>query len=104
MTIRLIVLIALSCGLSGHAVAGGEELFHAPVRLTSQGSELAKGTLYPSPRMHDLDGNGREELLIGDLFGNLKAAHADPAGSQTSWLPPEPLRTVDGEIMKFDNW
>jgi len=87
------------------AVALPAQTFEAPVRLQSGesflGSTLNKrDRLYPSPALHDIDGDGKADLVIGDLFGNLTVAKRTKDG----WGTEEPLKATDGKPLKFNNW
>ena len=76
--------------------------FDAPIRLTAEGEPLGKSLLYPSPRLHDIDGDGAAELVVGDLRGRVMVAEKAGDGLAT-WGALEPFRT-DGRDLKFHNW
>jgi hypothetical protein len=76
--------------------------FATPVRLTADGAPLGEKLLYPSPRLHDIDRDGRAELVVGDLRGQVLVAEKVGEGLST-WSALEPLRT-DGRPLKFHNW
>ncbi|MEL6714422.1 MAG: hypothetical protein AAFP86_11650 [Planctomycetota bacterium] len=76
--------------------------FADPVPLTAGGAPL-EGLVYPSPALMDLDGDGREELVLGDLWGHLWSASPLKSGDVTAFgeraqvqCGPEPL--------KLNNW
>ena len=75
--------------------------FAAPERLQANGefvNEVEK-TLYPSPVLVDIDGDGQRELVVGDLFGYLWVHEK----SGSSWGPAKKLQ-VDGKTLKLPNW
>lgn len=90
---------------AGWAAADGDEpgkavAFAEPVRLKAGEKWLGEGRYYPSPVMHDLDRDGKAEVLVGDLRGVVTFATRTAAG-----LGPEaPLLTRDQTPLKFDNW
>ncbi len=74
--------------------------FEAPVQLMAGDQTMGRKRLYPSPAMFDLDGDKKPEMIIGDLIGNLTVSRR--AGK--TWGEPEPLRSKDGEPLRFHNW
>jgi len=78
--------------------------FAAPVRLTAGDQPMGQGRLYPSPSLHDLDGDGVAEMVIGDLFGKLTVSKRIPGENTNLWTAPEPLKGADGKPLKFSNW
>lgn len=76
--------------------------FAAPVELTADGKPF-RGILYPSPTLHDTDGDGKRELWIGDLPGHVKVAR--PAGGEHGGFGPlKSAKTRDGKLLKLQNW
>ncbi len=82
--------------------------FEAPFRLMVGDSPLnvAAKQMYPSPAMFDVDGDGRVELVVGDIFGSLnvyqnesKSGAGDPV-----WSKHVGLKTADGAKIKVSNW
>lgn len=64
------------------------------------GGELVKDRKYPSPALHDLDGDGTPELIVGDLFGYLTVSKKTDSG----WSKPERIKQADGKTLKLHNW
>ena len=62
--------------------SGDDGLFKAPVRLKAGDKWLGENRLYPSPVLHDLDGDGLPDVVIGDLFGKVTVATRLPAGEK----------------------
>ncbi len=84
------------------------DLFEAPVRVMAQDDFLnADGkTRFLSPALHDLDGDGREELVLGSLMGRL-VVHRDLNASgdgDRAWGPPERFLGHSGEPIRTSNW
>lgn len=92
------------------ALSGAENVparpaeFAPPVRLEAGDGLLGAGRLYPSPALHDVDGDGRLDVVVGDLFGKVTVARRQ-AGDGAPWLSAEtPLQNREGKDLKFHNW
>lgn len=72
--------------------------FGAPEALTTNGKSMT-GILYPSPALRDIDGDGKSELLIGDLRGFIQVAEGDGL----AWGKLEQLKSGK-EPLKLHNW
>ena len=83
------------------ACVDGDEVaaFAPPVQLETSGPEFSR-MIYPTPVLHDVDGDGRRELVLGDLIGNLFVCEPNQDGS---WAGREPMQ-VEGEPLRLDNW
>ena len=77
--------------------------FEAPVELKPDGTGYGE-VLYPSPVLHDLDGDGRGELIVGDLWGHIQSATRISAGEPSDWGPSAKVKATDGKDLKFKNW
>ncbi len=78
------------------------DLFADPVPLLRDGANHT-GILYPSPVLHNLDGEGQPELLIGDLRGYITYSHRVPDGADHQWGPAKQVQS-QGKALKLDNW
>ena len=76
--------------------------FAPPVQLTAGGKNHT-GIMYPSPVFHDVDGDGKSELLIGEIFGTITISERESEGSATAWTKARPMQ-IDGEPIKLNNW
>ncbi len=75
--------------------------FAAPKRIKAGGAFLGAGRLYPSPVLHDVNGDGRADIVVGDLFGKVTvalAAEKAAPGAESA------LKGGDGKPLKFSNW
>ena len=97
-------LVASATGAASAANESSGE-FAPPVRLRIGDPFLGAGRLYPSPVLHDLDEDGRSELLIGDLIGNVTVAQLMKAeGGAVTVASEKPLLGRDGKPIRFHNW
>ena len=96
-----LAILALTCAtLTATASAQGTQ-FREPVRLNAADKLLGLNRLYPSPAAHDLNGDGRFDILIGDLRGHLTFALQQADGSFGS---EQKLNDAEGKVLDFGNW
>lgn len=98
---RTLTLLALASGLA--AQTPPEATFAPPVRIEVNGKWLGATRLYPSPVLHDRNGDGRADLVIGDLRGHLTVALRQP-GAGITWATETKLMASDGQLLDFKNW
>lgn len=91
---------------SGRANTGASAAptFAAPVRLQAGDKFMGEGRLYPSPVFHDVDGDGRLDVVIGDLPGRLTVALRVPGEGPPRFAAEKPMLGADGQPLKFHNW
>lgn len=81
------------------------QTFDAPKMLKAGDAPIGhllnkRERLYPSPALHDLDGDGVKDLVIGDLFGSLTWCK----GGKEGFGEEKTLMAADGKPLKFSNW
>ena len=74
--------------------------FAPPVRLKAENQFLAAKRHYPSPVMHDVNGDGRLDMVIGDLFGALTVN----LRTEDGWAKKAVMKGADGQPLDFHNW
>ena len=79
-----------------------EPRFEAPVVITV-GGEPINDLLYPTPVLQDLDGDGRNEMVIGDLIGNFWVSERDAEGGLGAWTTLGNLE-ANGAPLRLNNW
>ncbi len=83
-------------------------LFLAPVMLKVGDKPLnvAADQMYPSPAIYDVDNDGKDELVVGDIFGSLNIYEnaAEWGQGDPVWEEHRPLESADGEPIRVSNW
>lgn len=74
--------------------------FDDPELLMAGGQMMGIKRHYPSPVLHDLDGDGVRELIIGDLHGYITRCERNADG----WGEEVRIRAKDGKDLRFHNW
>lgn len=74
----------------------------APPVLLRAGDKVIGGTrMYPSPALHDVNGDGRLDVVVGDLPGRLTFALRRPDGT---FADEQKLNDAHGAVLDFGNW
>jgi hypothetical protein len=99
--LRLVLIGALGIA----AVQMAAQSFQAPERIMGAGKPVGhvledRPRPYPSPGMHDITGDGRMELVIGDLRGRLTYV----VRTEDGWSEERVLIATDGNPLSFVNW
>jgi hypothetical protein len=81
-----------------------EPRFAAAVRVFAGESELGAKRLYPSPALHDMNADGRADLVSGDLRGRITVALREAGPGAPRFAAEKPLRGRDGKDLDFANW
>ena len=91
--------LGLMLWMASGATAGEE--FAEPVLVKAGDKGLGEGRLYPSPARYDIDGDGRRDLVVGDLWGKLTVATQAEDGTYRAEVP---LKDAEGKPIDFENW
>jgi hypothetical protein len=78
--------------------------FAPPVRLLVGGQPMGAERLYPSPVLRDMTGDGRVDVVLGDLWGAITIAPRLVQDGAPAWGPDIALKSRDGKDLKFSNW
>ena len=80
-------------------------LFKAPVRLQAGDKFLGENRLYPSPVVHDLDGDGLPDIVVGDLMGKVTVAtRLTASDGRLRFEQEKAVQNREGQPLKFHNW
>jgi hypothetical protein len=101
----LVLLGAILIAAVPIAAQEGKSLFEDPVRLTVEGRPLnqEEKLLYPTPVLLDIDADGQNELVVGDLWGQLWIHEKGKNRDQLAWEPAKKLQ-ANGKDLKVPNW
>ena len=101
-------LVAIGCsalmGTIRAQAPSGAVAFKAPERIKAGGDFLGGGRLYPSPAMHDIDGDQRPDIVIGDLFGRVTFAARTQRAGAPEYAAEAGIKDDQGKLLKFHNW
>jgi hypothetical protein len=105
MATRFSILIAALAITSAATSVGraDDPQFEQPVEITAGGKTYVQ-VLYPSPVLYDVNGDGKRDLIIGDLQGYLQFAERDSSGASTNWSTSKMMQDANGKDIKFSNW
>jgi hypothetical protein len=107
------VLVSIGTGVGGTSAqeSGATETatapaarFGAPVLIRAGEAPMGAKRLYPSPALQDMNGDGRADVVLGDLWGRLTVALRRAADGPAAFGPDEPLLARDGQRLDFHNW
>jgi hypothetical protein len=90
--------------LGASLAAQAPPTFAEPVRLKAGDKFLGEKRLYPSPVFHDMNGDGRADIVVGDLPGNLTVALRDAGDGPPAHAAETKLQALDGKLLDFGNW
>ncbi|MDA7978729.1 MAG: hypothetical protein MPJ50_08160 [Pirellulales bacterium] len=98
----LIVALAITATIAVD-VRADDAQFEQPVEITA-GTKTFAYVSYPSPVLQDLNGDGKRELVIGDLWGRLQFAERASVNGKAEWEAVANMQTAEGKDIKFSNW
>jgi hypothetical protein len=78
--------------------------FAPPVKLLAGGNGLGENRLFPSPALHDINGDGLADLVIGDLRGRLTVALRQRGAGAPKFAAETKVMANDGGELDFANW
>jgi len=78
--------------------------FADPVRLEAGGKFLGENRLFPSPVFQDMNGDGRADVVVGDLAGHLTVALREAGDGMPVYAAETKQMALDGKLLDFGNW
>jgi hypothetical protein len=95
--------VVLPLSLCAATAVAQSPVFAPPVRLEAGGKLLGKGRYFPSPVYQDLDGDGRADIVVGDLMGRLTVAYRGQDDA-IAFGKEVPVLGADGKPIDLKNW
>lgn len=86
------------------AVPASGARFAEPVLVLAGQAPMGARRLYPSPALQDMNGDGRADIVLGDLWGKLTVAPRLAGDGPATFGPDQPLLARDGTPLDFKNW
>ena len=79
--------------------------FEAPIMLLAGGEPMEAGYSYPSPAVFDVDNDGQDEMVLGEIMGTVSVCENENKSSgDPEWSSVAPLLAADGEPLQLNNW
>jgi hypothetical protein len=90
----------------GASAAGPDAIarFAEPVVLRAGDRAMGSRRMYPSPVFRDMNGDGRLDIVIGDLVGKITIANALEGDGAPQFARDEPMLGRDAKPLDFKNW
>jgi hypothetical protein len=79
-------------------------LFGEPVRIMAGDAFLGAKRLYPSPVLHDVNADGKLDVVIGDLWGKITFAQRNGEKENVTFDREKPLLASNGKQLDFSSW
>jgi hypothetical protein len=95
---------AALCNSAAAAQSASDTQFSAPTRLKAGDAFLGERRHFPSPVFHDVDGDGLQDIVVGDLKGKLTVARRQPGAGPASYAEEKKMLDVEGNEIDFHNW
>lgn len=78
--------------------------FAEPVRLKAGDKFLGENRWFPSPVFQDMNGDGRADVVVGDLAGRLTVALREAGDGPPAYAAETKQMALDGKLLDFHNW
>ena len=110
---KLVVPMLFASAIAGAALSSSTALaqtspatptFSAPTRLKAGETFLGQKRLFPSPVFHDIDGDGLQDIVVGDWRGRLTVALRKPGKGPIAFGAETSVMATDGKEIDFHNW
>ena len=79
-------------------------IFEAPVMLMAANEPMKASSMYASPVVFDIDNDGREEMVLGDIRGNVQYCKNEAETGEPVWGAVQSVETADGKPLELNNW
>jgi hypothetical protein len=78
--------------------------FAAPERVLAGPRYAGLARRFPSPVLHDVNGDGLADLVLGDLYGSVTVSLREAGEGPVRFGAEAPLYFSDGSELVFSNW
>jgi hypothetical protein len=79
--------------------------FEAPIMLMAGDEPMKAGYSYPSPAVFDVDNDGDDEMVLGEIMGSVSyCENENKSGGDPVWSAVAPLLAADGKPLELNNW
>ena len=96
-------IATMSAALASDGTSVATPTFAPPVRLQAGDAWIGEERMFPSPVLHDVDRDGRADLVVGDLVGALTYAPRT-ADANVRFSAEKKLPDALGKPIDFHNW
>ena len=101
------VFLALAGTCSFASAQKPESVFDAPIiiQVEDRPLNIDGEIIFPSPSVFDVDSDGKDELVIGSLFGSVYACeNRNNSKGDPEWSKPRPVNTRMQQPLELNNW
>jgi hypothetical protein len=97
---------ARSTILAALSFVPGGETFDPPVRLQADGAciDTGKEIAHAGPQMHDLDRDGKLDLVVGNFRGHFQTYRNTGSSQVPAFQSLGMLEAADGKKIEVHNW
>ena len=95
-----IILLSLS------SMVVAQTKFAEPVFLKIDDAPMNESgeMMYPSPVIFDIDNDGKDEMVVGTIFGGIFSCENSGEANAPVWEAPQPVNSTEGQPLELNNW
>ena len=94
-----------ACATSPDPILPGTDSLLPPMRVAAGGEIIDVGpcVAHAGPRLEDFDGDGTQDLLVGDFVGHVHV-HLNTGTNESPMWAEGQVMEANGEVVKIPNW